>query len=236
MPPDLTALKALSTATITTQLFKKGIKSSYMKGPMPLVADQARIVGPAFTIRYTPAREDLATLASLQGGLSMQRAIEAIPTGAIAVVDAMGNADCGVIGDIFAQRMVERGVAGYVSDGGARDIEGILASGLPVWCAGPAAPLSIDGLVQAGWQEPIGCGRVTVVPDDVIVADRDGAVVIPAALVADVIRDGSEQERFEAWVLARVKAGEALPGLYPATEASQAAYAAYKAEQGDTDA
>ncbi|NQW00569.1 MAG: ribonuclease activity regulator RraA [Rhodospirillales bacterium] len=227
---DLTPLLAISTATITTQLFKKGIRSSYMKGPLPLVADQARIVGPAFTIRFTPAREDLATLASLQDGVSMQQAIEAIPPAAIAVVDAMGNTDCGIIGDIFARRMAERGVAGYVSDGAVRDVEGILASGLPVWCARPAAPLSIDGLVTAGWQQPVGCGRVTVIPDDVIVADRDGAVVIPKALVAEIIRDGAEQERFEAWVLGRVEAGASLPGLYPATAAAQAAYAA---DQGD---
>ena len=200
---DLAPLLRLSTATITTQLFKKGIRSSFMKGPVPLKRDQARIVGEAFTVRFIPAREDLATLGSLQAEFSMQRAIEAIPPGAIVVVDAMGKDTCGIIGDIFAQRMVERGVAGYVSDGAARDIEGILSGGLPVWCARPAAPLSIDGLVTADWQQSIGCGGVAVVPGDVVVADMDGAVVIPADLVDDVIKDGSEQEKFEAWVLNR---------------------------------
>lgn len=230
---DLTPLLDLPTATITTLLFKKGIKATFMKGPSPLVADQKRIVGRAFTIRFVPAREDLATLASLQDSVSMQQAIEAIPPGSIAVVDAMGIEGSGIIGDIFAQRMVERGVAGYVSDGSVRDIEGVLASGLPVWCSSPASPLSIDGLVTAGWQQPIGCGGVAVIPDDVVVADRDGAVVIPGDLVEEIIAEGAALEHFEGWVMNRVKNGEALTGLYPATDASRAAYESEQSENKD---
>lgn len=223
---ELSALLDLSTATITTQLFKKGIKLSFMKGPVPLLPSQKRIAGPAFTIRFIPAREDLTTFKSLQNSTSMQQAIEAIPPGAIAVVDAMGVDDCGIIGDIFAQRMVERGVTGYISDGAVRDVEGILAGGLPVWCTRPAAPLSIGGLVSAGWQQPIGCGGVAIIPNDVVVADRDGAVVIPADLVSTVIQDAQAQEQYEDWALARVKSGKELTGLYPATDASRADYEA----------
>jgi len=123
---------------------------------------------------------------------------------------------------------VERGVVGLVTDGVVRDVAGVLGTRLPVWCAGAAAPPSVAGLTFVGWQEPIGCGGCAVFPDDVIVADTDGTVVIPAAMVEEVAKLGPEQERLEAWIVAEVEKGEKLPGLYPPNEATKARYEADK--------
>ncbi|HET6161963.1 MAG TPA: ribonuclease activity regulator RraA [Dongiaceae bacterium] len=224
----VSALRGITTATITTVLLKKGIKRVWMKGPRPFAENQQRIVGRAFTLRFVPAREDLATPASWSSPRSTRAAIEEMPEGCIAVIDAMGVTDAGVFGDILAQRMKVRGVAGLVTDGVMRDKEGVLGTGLPVWCAGAAAPASVAGLTFVGWQEPIGCGGVAIHPGDVVVADGDGAVIIPTALAEEVARLGAEQEQLEAWLMDEVKAGKALPGLYPPNEETLARYAARK--------
>jgi len=231
MPLDkaiVDALRATSTATITTVLLKKGIRRSWMQGPMPLFNADERIVGPAFTLRFVPAREDLATPESWSSPRSTRAAIEDMPDGCIAVVDAMGVADAGIFGDILTARMRKRGVAGLVTDGVVRDGAGVEATRLPVWCTGVAAPASVAGLTFVGWQEPIGCGGVAVFPNDIIVADGDGAVVIPAALVEEVATAGVEQERLELWIMREIDKGVPLPGLYPPNAETKARYEAEK--------
>jgi len=183
-------------------------------------------VGRAFTLRFVPAREDLATPESWSSPISTRGAIEAMPDGCIAVVDAMGNTDAGIFGDILCARMKKRGVAALVTDGVVRDVEGVLGIGFPVWCDGVAAPPSVAGLTFVNWQEPIACGGVAVYPDDVIVLDGDGAVLIPAALVEEIIPLAQEQERLEAWIMEEVEAGNSLPGLYPPNEENKARYEA----------
>jgi regulator of RNase E activity RraA len=138
----------------------------------------------------------------------------------------MGITDAGIFGDILCQRMQVRGVAGLVTDGVVRDIAGVLETGLPVWCAGAAAPPSVAGLTFVAWQQPVGCGGVAVFPDDVIVADEDGAVVIPAALFDAVVDAAVEQENLEAWIIGEVQAGASLPGLYPPNAENKARYEA----------
>ena len=219
-------LSRVSTGTITTVLLKKGLRNVWMRGAKPLRLGLPRLVGPAFTLRFVPSREDLATPESWSSPISTRTAIEAMPKGCIAVVDAMGVADAGIFGDILCARMVKRGVAALISDGVVRDIEGVLGTNLPVWCDGFAAPPSVAGLTFVGWGEPIGCGGVAVFPDDVVVVDRDGAVVIPAALVEHVIATAPEQEQFEAWVMQEVERGSPLPGLYPPDAEHKARYAA----------
>jgi regulator of RNase E activity RraA len=224
------ALREITTATITTMLLKKGIRRCWMDGPVPLVSGGARLVGPAFTLRFVPVREDLATPESWSKPISTRGAIEEMPEGCIAVADAMGVSSAGIFGDILTMRMMKRNVTALVTDGVVRDKSGVLASKLPVWCAGTAAPASVNGLTFVGWQEPIGCGGVAVMPNDVIVADGDGAVVIPAALLDDVVAAAVEQERLEGWIMREVERGVALPGLYPADEATQARYGAWVAQ------
>src|SRR6478736_9672506 len=214
------ALRATSTATLTTVLLKKGIRRCWMQGPVPMFNAPERLVGRAFTMRFVPAREDLATPESWSSPRSTRAAIEEMPAGCIAVVDAMGVTDAGIFGDILTSRMAKRGVAALVTDGVMRDIAGVLGTGLPTWCRGTAAPASVAGLTFVGWQEPIGCGGVAVMPNDVIVADGDGAVVIPTELVADVVAAAVEQERLEGWIIGEVESGVALPGLYPANDAT----------------
>lgn len=231
MPLDqqiVDALSTVSTATITTLLLKKGLRNVWMRGPRPLRADLPRLVGPAFTLRFVPAREDLATPESWSSPRSTRGAIEEMPRGCIAVVDAMGVTDAGIFGDILCARMQKREVAALVTDGVVRDLAGVLGTRLPVWCSGAAAPPSVAGLTFVGWQEPIACGGVAIFPDDVIVADGDGAVVIPKALVGDIAAMGAEQERLEAWIMREVEAGQALPGLYPPDDATKARYDAAK--------
>ncbi len=227
------ALASVSTATLTTVLLKKGLRNVWLRGSRPLAPGQPRIVGHAYTLRFVPAREDLATPASWASPISTRAAIEGMPAGCIAVVDAMGVTDAGIFGDILCARMKQRGVAGLVTDGVVRDLAGVLGTGLPVWCQGTAAPSSVTGLTFVGWQEPIGCGGVAVFPNDLIVIDMDGAVVVPAALVGDVIPAAVEQERLEGWIMREVERGVPLPGLYPANEATTARYRAWVDGQQD---
>jgi regulator of RNase E activity RraA len=221
-------LSGITTATITTVLLKKGLRNVWLRGPKPLRSGEKRLVGPAFTLRFVPAREDLATPASWSSPISTRAAIEAMPPGCIAVVDAMGIIDAGIFGDILCARMKIRGVAALVTDGVVRDVAGVLDTGLPVWCQGAAAPPSVAGLTFVNWQEPIGCGGVAVFPDDVIVVDEDGAVVIPRALLSDVVEQSVEQEKLEAWIMGEVQAGMPLPGLYPPNAETKARYEAFR--------
>jgi regulator of RNase E activity RraA len=221
-------LAAATTATITTILLKKGLRNVWMRGTHPLRPDQPRLVGRAFTLRFVPAREDLATPESWSSPKSTRAAIEAMPAGCIAVVDAMGITDAGIFGDILCARMRKRGVAALVTDGVVRDLAGVLSTNLPVWCQGAAAPPSVAGLTFVNWQEPIGCGGVAVFPDDVVVVDADGAVLIPQALLDHVVTNAPEQERFEGWIMREVEAGTALPGLYPPNAENKARYEATK--------
>ena len=212
------ALRPVSTATITTVLLKHGLRQVWMKGTRPIRSGQPRTVGRTFTLRFIPAREDLATPASWSSRRSTRAAIEEMPLGCIAVADAMGVTDAGIFGDILCARIKQRGVAGLVTDGVVRDMTGVLKTGLAVWCQGAAAPPSVAGLTFVNWQEPIGCGGVAVYPDDLVVVDDDGAVLIPAALVEDVVRIAPEQERMETWIMDEVTNGAKLPGLYPPNE------------------
>jgi len=214
-PPTVRTLQGISTPTITTLLLKKGIRNVWIRGSKPLHGGSPRQVGRAFTLRFVPAREDLATPAAWSSPRSTRAAVESMPAGCMAVVAADAHTDSGIFGDILCQRMALRGVAGLVTDGVVRDINGVVATGLPVWCQGTAAPASASGLIFVNWQEPIGCGGVAIFPGDVIVADDDGAVVIPEAYLGEVLSAGPEQERMENWIMEQVKAGAELPGLYP---------------------
>src|SRR5215212_8062371 len=225
-PKIVEALSGVSTATLTTVLLKKGLRNVWMRGTKPLRPGQPRVVGRAFTLRFVPAREDLATPESWSSPVSTRAAIEAMPGGCVAVVDAMGCTDAGIFGDILCARMAKRGVAALVTDGVVRDLAGVLGTGLPVWCGGAAAPPSVAGLTFVNWQEPIGCGGVAVFPNDVVVVDDDGAVLIPAALLDEVLSEAPDQERMEAWIMDEIERGASLPGLYPPNAENKARYEA----------
>ncbi|MBN35797.1 MAG: ribonuclease activity regulator RraA [Rhodospirillaceae bacterium] len=225
-----TRLAKLSTATISTQLFKRGIRAVYMDGIAPLVPGQPTIAGPAFTMRCLPFREDLFDPEAFGDPKSSQRRmIEGAPEGSIVVIGARGSTAAAVIGDILATRLKVRGVAGLVTDGAVRDAAGVAASGLRVVCAGASAPANATAFSDGGLDLPIACGGVTVYPGDGIIADSDGAIVIPADLVADAVDGGEEQEKLEAWVLKQAESGTPIPGLYPPDDETLARY------KGDTE-
>jgi regulator of RNase E activity RraA len=231
LPHDVVeTLKGCTTATLTTVLLKKGLRNVWLRGTRPIRHGQQRRVGRAFTLRFVPAREDLATPESWASPISTRGAIEAMPEGVIAVAGSMGTTDAGIFGDILCARMVKRKVAALVTDGVVRDMSGVLSTGLDIWCQGAAAPPSVAGLTFVGWQQPIGCGGVAVFPNDVIVVDEDGAVCIPQALVEHVVAEAPAQERMEAWIMEEVGRGMALPGLYPMNAETKARYAASQDE------
>src|SRR5262245_10218179 len=228
MSSPIEILRNVTTGTITTMLLKKGIRRCWMEGAMPLGFSGKRVVGPAFTLRFVPVREDLATPESWSKPISTRGAIEDMPANCIVVADAMGVATAGIFGDILCMRMVKRGVTALISDGVMRDKHGVLATGLPVWCAGVAAPASVNQLTFVGWNEPIACGGCAIFPGDLIVADDDGAVVIPQALIDFVVAEGEEHERYESWVVSEVERGVKLPGLYPPNEEAKKRYEEWK--------
>jgi regulator of RNase E activity RraA len=225
-PKVIQILSQVTTATLTTILLKKGLRNVWLRGTRPLRPGQPRLVGRAFTLRFVPAREDLATPESWGAPISTRAAIEDMPAGCITVVDAMGVTDAGIFGDILCARMAKRGVTALITDGVVRDVAGVLGTDLPVWCSGAAAPPSVAGLTFVAWQQPIACGGVAVFPGDVVVADEDGAVLIPASLLDDMLALAPEQEQLEAWIMDEVNKGASLPGLYPPNAENKARYQA----------
>lgn len=220
----IAALGGVTTATLTTVLLKRGLRNVWIRGTRPLRPGQKRVVGRVFTMRFIPYREDLATPASWASPVSTRTGVEAMPPGCVAVIDAMGCVDAGVFGDILCARMVQRGVSALVTDGVIRDRQGIMQTGLPIWCQGTAAPPAVAAMTFVAWDQPIGCGGVAILPGDLVVADDDGAIVIPAALAGEVAEEATEQERAEAWIMAEVDRGVALPGLYPMNEEARERY------------
>jgi len=222
----LGALASISVATITMQLLKRGIRNISMAGVKPLNQPAQRILGPAYTLRYVPLREDLSTPDKLGGADYPPRvAIEQAPEGSVLVIDGRGRGDIAVVGDLLVERLKIRGVAAVVSDGGVRDCEEALAVGLALYASGPAAPASVAGHAAADIETAIACGGVAVFPGDIITGDSDGVVVIPKALAAEVGRDGAEQERYERFAKLKIQEGRPVPGVYPPNEETKAEYA-----------
>jgi regulator of RNase E activity RraA len=210
-------LRQVSTDSVAGVLLKKGLFNQWVRGPMPMRLDFPRIVGRAFTMRFIPLREDVP--GALAKKLPVNRdAVEVMPPGCIAIADARGTRDAATFGDIVVTRMAKRGVTGIVTDGAVRDRMGLIASKLPIWMNGITAPPPGARLMLAAWQEPIACGGVAVFPDDIVIADADGVVIIPAGLADEVASKGSEQERIDEWQLAQINRGVSLSDLTPMPE------------------
>ena len=217
-------LRGISTASLCTELFRLGFHSVYLAG-VRAAAHGPRMAGPAVTVRFAPAREDVATYERLGDPAYPQRhAIEHIEPGQVLVMDCRGVTDAAGAGDILVARLVARGAAGLVLDGGVRDWESAQASGLPIFALGPAAPAHVARLVAVDSGVPIGCGGVLVMPGDIMVGDADGVVCVPRSVALAVAQKGREREDLEAFVLDKVRAGAPLPGTYPPGPATIAEY------------
>ena len=223
------ALKKISTATLTTVLFKRGLRNVFIQNVFLLNKGAPHMVGEAYTLRYIPAREDIDLLGAFEGrGHPQREAIEACPPGNVLVMDARRDASAATGGDILMTRLMVRGVAGVVTDGGLRDTPTIEQLPWPAYCAARSAPLNLVRHHAVDSQVPIGCGGVPVYPGDIVVGDAEGVVVIPAGIADEVAVEGAAQTLFEDWVEARVKEGRPIFGLYPPSPETRAEFEAWK--------
>ncbi|MFI7219916.1 ribonuclease activity regulator RraA [Micromonospora maritima] len=233
-PADLAALAEASTATLTTQLFKLGLRNTYLAGLRGLSRHEPRMVGEAFTLRYIPAREDIDTLDVFADYDHPQRlAVESVQPGQVLVMDCRGQGRAASAGHILLTRLAARGASGIVTDGTLRDVEGIGDLRLPVFAAGPAAMTNLAQHHAVDLQVPIGCAGVPVYPGDVLVGDADGVVCVPRHLVPVIAQPAREQEELEAFLQRRVAAGAPLRGTYPPDQHTLRAYDESRAALGD---
>lgn len=229
----LAQLKAVSTATLTTALFKRGFRNTFLQGPQRL-SDGESMVGFAYTLRYIPSREDVDTLDVFRNPLNPQRrAVEGCPAGAVFVVDSYGDARAASLGGILATRLEVLGCAGIVSDGGYRDTPDIAALAIPSYHVRPSPPTNLTRHHAVGVNEPIACGGVGVYPDDIMVGDSEGVVCVPAGLAEEVAAEAFEMTIFEDFVQEMVNAGASTFGLYPPTDpASLERFAKWRKHNG----
>ncbi|MEM5582107.1 ribonuclease activity regulator RraA [Roseibium sp. AS2] len=226
-------LMAVSTATLTTVLFKRGLKNIFLQGLHRLRPGE-NMVGPAYTLRYIPAREDLDTLESFADRTNAQRkGVEECPPGAIFMIDARGDASAASAGCILATRLQARSCRGIVTDGGFRDTPEIAELDMPGFHARPSAPTNLTRHHAVAVNDPIACGGVSVFPGDIIVGDNEGVVCIPHHMAHDVADEAVEMTVFEDFVMELVKQGASTFGLYPPTDPSTAnRFKAWRQEKG----
>jgi regulator of RNase E activity RraA len=229
-PDSRERLRHVSTATLCTALFKRGLRNQFIQDVRPLNPGLGNMVGEAFTLRYIPAREDLNPLSVFQDRAHPQRkAVEDCPPGAVFVVDSRKDARAASAGSILVTRLMKRGVAGIVTDGGFRDSPEIAQLPFPAYHHRPSAPTNLTLHQAVDINVPIGCGDVAVWPGDVLVGDGEGVVVIPAHLADEVSLEAREMTAFEDFVTERVLAGQSILGLYPPTEeANRVAFDAWR--------
>ena len=232
-PETLAHLRKVSVATLCTQLFKRGFRNVYIQGIARLTDPSGgNMVGPAYTMRSIPAREDIDQISAFDNPDHPQRkGIESVPPGHVLVLDCRGETRVASGGQILTTRLMVRGAAGLVSDGPVRDSGQIAEMDFPVFCAGGSAPLNLIHHHAIDLNVPIGCGGVAVYPGDIIVGDEEGVAVVPRHLADEVAADAAEQETMEQFILERVQGGAILRGTYPPSDETRAAFAVWRKER-----
>jgi regulator of RNase E activity RraA len=229
-PENREALKSVSTATLTTALFKRGLRNVYIQGAQPLNPDAARMVGEAYTIRYIPAREDLDHIGVFADPEHPQRkSVEEIPPGHVMVIDGQRDRSAATGGSILMTRLKVRGAAGLVTDSGLRDTPELRHMDFPLYAACASAPTNLTKHHAVDLNVPVGCGGVPVFPGDIIVGDGEGVVVIPAEIANEIAVEATAMTIFEDWVEEKVRGGRSIRGLYPPNEETRAEFDAWKA-------
>jgi regulator of RNase E activity RraA len=212
-------LKTVSTATLATALFKRGLRNQMIQDVRPLNPDGAPMVGEAYTLRYIPAREDINTIAVFQDrGHPQRKAVEECPEGAVLVIDSRKDPRAASAGSILVTRLMKRGAAGIVTDGGFRDSPEIAKLSIPAYHKRPSAPTNLTLHQAIDVNVPIGCGDAPVFPGDVVVGDAEGVIIIPANIADEIADEAVEMTAFEDFVTEQVMEGRSILGLYPATE------------------
>ena len=228
----LAALRQASTATLTTQLFQRGLRNTFLNGLSPLNPTAARFVGEAFTLRNIPAREDLDVVEGFRNPEHPQRkAIETVGPGQVLVLECRSDLRAANSGAILATRAMKRGAAAIVSDGAFRDSPEIEQMNFPVFAAGRSATISLAVHHAVAVNVPIGCAGVAVYPGDILVGDEEGVVVIPRHLAAEIAVPAANQEQLEAFIIEKVRNGAALPGTYPPNAETLAEYETWRASK-----
>ena len=231
-PKTLQVFKRTSTASFATLLFKRGLRNQFIQGVTRLNATRERMVGPVYTLRYIPAREDLNPITVFEDpGHPQRRAVEEIPEGHVLVMDCRGDASAASAGSILATRLQYRGCAGIVTDGGLRDADDIAALDMPSFCANPSAPTNLTKHHALDLDVPIGCGTVAVFPGDIAVGDGDGVIIIPAEIADELAEEAAGMEEYESWVLEQVQQGESVIGLYPMNDDTRARFEDFRAKK-----
>lgn len=233
-PATREKLMGVSVATLCTALFKRGLRNQFIQDVRPLNANLPNMVGEAFTLRYIPAREDRNPISVFTDRAHPQRkAVEECPPGAVMVIDSRRDARAASAGGILVTRLMKRGVAGIVTDGGFRDSPEIADLAIPAYHSRPSSPTNLTLHEAIEINGPIGCGDAPVFPGDVIVGDREGVIVIPAHLADEIAEEGVEMTVFEDFVIEKVQEGRTILGLYPPTdEQSKIDFAAWRKEKG----
>lgn len=212
-------LMSVSVATLATALFKRGLRNQVIQGVHPVGWKGRNMVGPAFTLRYMPAREDRNQLAEFRNPEHPQRvAIETCPPGSVLVMDSRKQANAASAGDILITRLMVRGGAGVVTDGGFRDAATIAELDMPAYHSRPSSPTNLTNNEAIAINEPIGCGDAPVFPGDIIVGDSDCVIVIPAHMADEIADEAVEMTAYEDFVIEKVRQGEPIIGLYPCTQ------------------
>lgn len=226
-------LRKVSTATLTTALFKRGLRNVFLQGPQRINPKDHAMVGEAYTLRYIPAREDLDTLSVFEDRSHPQRkGVEECPPGHVFVIDSRGDATAASAGGILISRLQQRGAAGVVTDGGFRDTPEIATLDIPAYHVRPSAPTNLLRHHAIDLNVPIGCGGVAVYPGDIVVGDNEGVVVIPAGIVNEITDEAVAMTAFETFVESEVRSGRSIFGLYPPTDPqTQADFEAWKAKR-----
>lgn len=226
MAQTIARLKRSSSATVSTMLFKRGLRNVAMRGVRRVSRAEGVMVGEAFTLRSIPAREDIDQIEILQSHEHPQRkAFETCPEGKVLVADCRGETYAAFGGGILISRLAARRAAGMVSDGAVRDMSDVSTMTLPVFCAGASAPLSLARHHAVDCDVPIGCGGVAVYPGDIVVGDADGVVVVPRQVAAEIADAAVEQERYDSFAIEEIRAGRSLFGTYPPSDESRERYA-----------
>lgn len=222
-------LRTISTATVATILFKRGLRNQFVQGVSRLTKHATPMVGQAYTLRHTAAREDIDMAPIFREPTHPQRvAVDNVPEGDVIVMDCRGDASAASLGGILATRLEVRGCAGVVTDAGVRDSDYIAGLAMPAYSAGRSAPTNLTRHHAIDINVPITCGQVPVYPGDVMLGDGDGVMVIPLAILDEVIAEGLAMEHFELFVTGLIRAGRPVIGTYPANDQTLALYAAFK--------
>ena len=222
-------LLEITISTLTTVMFRKGFRTRYISGVLPINPDAARFVGPAFTLRYIPAREDIDTMARYASAEHVQRrAIEECPAGSVLVISTGNDCSAASAGDIMMSRLQQRGVVAAVTDGGFRDTRDISDLGFPAYQRQPAVPSSPISLHPADLNNPVGCGGVAIFPGDIVVGDSEGVVVLPADLANEIAEEAWAQTQYEDFVAEKVAEGRSIFGLFPPEEDAKQEFAEWK--------